>query len=180
MLNAKKIVALFAVLCTVIIAGCTGKNYVSFSAKNKILFVPNHVDARMMADLAQIYTGVTYILYQAPTGSNEAKIYPILPNEEDPVALPLNKLASCLHSYGTKQVIILGDDRYVPTKVEEEINSKLPEIMTVRYGNENWPLQAKYLGRALLCERIGVDFPKLQNERMEQKRQLELEEALKK
>lgn len=179
----RRLLNLCIVLCCtlVFVAGCTN-NYVSYTARHRIIITSNQTFSRMIADLAQTHTGITYILYEAPTSQGATgRIYPCLPTAEDVQALPVSELANCIYSFNPKQVIILGDDRYIPTSLENDINAKLAnlDIMVTRYSNDNWDLQAKAIGKTLLCERIGYDFPALKKEYLARQAEAETQQRLK-
>lgn len=122
-----------------------------------LIVTGNYANSRMLAELIQESNRQPILL--VPSTGGEDGIYFIPPkNREKALKVPFNELTNFVNFAAAKQIIILGDNRYVPDKYTDEISN----VQTVcKITSSNWNNIAYTVGKFLNLPNLASDYKNL-------------------
>jgi hypothetical protein len=157
--HKKAVKTFFTLLC--IIGSVTTFAWPFQLAKRRahtVLITGNYEQPRLLADLVQLSTNQPYIILpRTATG----KIYFCPVNEKKFIALERDELNSFLIRLRPRQVILLGDVRYVPAKCEKLLKKN---NVVVRIQGESWEKISITVSQLLNAQHVPANFKKLKKE----------------
>jgi hypothetical protein len=127
---------------------------------NTLVITANYKHPLIIAQLIQEETKQPYLLLPA---ANSKGIFfnPPRARSEDALEIREDNLARFIRFLSPKQVVILGDKRYVSEKYQKMIFKEIPVI---RVSGNNWQKIADRLAILLEAYNIGSDYKKLSSE----------------
>jgi hypothetical protein len=130
------------------------------SPKNRIVtlvITGNYKHPLLIAQLIQQETKQPYLLLPAASGKG---IFFNPPRKRSEAALEIREenLTRFIRFLSPKQIVILGDDRYVPEKYRKLIDKNIP-VITVT--GKNWQRIADCLTILLAANNVGDDYKEL-------------------
>ena len=121
-----------------------------------LIITGNYAESRLLAELIQKVNKQPILLIPADN-SNTIYFMPP-PSRAKPMAIKNAQLTDFVNFLGVKQIIILGDKRYVPKKYTDEIGTN----QTVwRATGSNWQKIANSVGKLLNLTNIPGDYKSL-------------------
>ena len=155
----KKIFAslVFAVICSVVCANPWSYHGPKRDIVNLIVTV-NYEKPRLIADLIQIENRQPYLLLPVNDNGN---IYFCPHDRKNPKFVSKKNLAQILAIISPKQIIVLGNERYVSNEYVKEFRKVAPVVVI---NAENWQLAADTIAPMLNLSRLPGSFRKLNAE----------------
>ncbi|MBR1965542.1 MAG: hypothetical protein IKA22_02945 [Lentisphaeria bacterium] len=155
----KKIFAslVFAVICSVVCANPWSYHGPKRDIVNLIVTV-NYEKPRLIADLIQIESRQPYLLLPV---NDDGNIYFCPYKRNNPKFVSKKNLAQILAIISPKQIIVLGNERYVSQEYVKEFRKIAPVVVI---NAENWQLAADTVAPMLNLSRLPESFRKLNAE----------------
>lgn len=142
------ILAGFAVMLAMTLTSCLTS--ATRSRTRYLMITANTFEARLLAELAQYRTSQPVLLYDAPSD----KFY-FLSGKKEVTTVESAEFGEFVDFLNPRQVLVLGDAKFVPEKYVTQAAEKFPMITV---GSEDWNKNAMTLGRILKVNRIARDF----------------------
>lgn len=122
-----------------------------------LIITANYKHPLVIAQLLQDQTKQPYLLLPATNGKG---IFFNPPRERSEAALEIREvnLARFIRFLNPKQIVILGDDRYVAEKYRKMIDKDTP-VIAIR--GDNWQLIADRISILLDADNVGYDYKQL-------------------
>ncbi len=148
----------FAGTCLPAAAGLLSKmNYMLHSwppdhRVKKLIVTGNYVKPRILAELVQHQTKNPILLVSPGESGNNLYFLPY-----GPEAMPLDEeeCVEFIELVNPKQVLLLGDSRYVPDSISEKIQR---QVSSVRVNSSNWAKNAKTLSDMFMYQNLRARF----------------------
>lgn len=121
-----------------------------------LIITGNYARSRLLAELIQVETKQPILLIPA---KNHTKIYFMPPkNRGEAVEIPEKELTNFIRFIDPRQVLVLGDDNYVPYKYRRMVNQFVP--VWVIYG-QDWERNAESIGKLMKQTSLAGDYRRL-------------------
>lgn len=117
-----------------------------------LIITSNYVKSKMLAELIQFDTKQPYILLPA---AGQDKIYFCPAHGYKPQEIKKEKLERFIKFVNPRQILVLGDESYVPEKYLKMIDEN--QTLWV-VSNRNWNQTAKSVGKLLNLSNIADDY----------------------
>lgn len=126
----------------------------------------NYAKTRLMAELIQIENKQPILLLPA---EGQERIYFIPPKNRmgGVLSVPYSDLDQFIRFLGPKQVLILGDERYVSDAFREKIP---PRVTVWIVHNDNWYQAADSIGKLMNLTNLASDYRRLLSELLRDER----------
>ena len=132
----------------------------TFGPKRKpetLVITANYVSPRLMAELIQHESGQPYLLLPAE-GDEDQRIFLCPRNNKETIVIPENEIGRFVDFLGSKRIIVLGNQNYVPEKYVNMLNPNTP---VVRVTGNDWERIAEELKFMLNLSKMHKNFKKL-------------------
>ena len=118
-----------------------------------LIVTGNYSESRLLAELIQTENRQPILLVPA---ANSDKIFFMPPQRRSKaLQVPYNELTNFINFIGAKQIIILGNEKYVSQKYTEKI--KANQIVW-RISGDNWKKVAASIGKLLNLTNLSSDY----------------------
>lgn len=119
----------------------------------------NYQSPRLMAELILYESRQPYLLLPTPESKDQRIIY--VQAKGNAYQIPEKDLAQFVQFLKLSRIVVLGDERYVPTKYLDLFDKTIP---TVRIEGEDWNRIADQTTLLLGLSNLGGDYKKLRDD----------------
>ncbi len=123
-----------------------------------LVVIGNYAEPRILAELIQRETRQPILLLPAKGKDGIYFMPPQKRNAAPAMKIPVDELPNFVNLLGPKQIMILGDSRYVNKELTDRIT---PNRTVVAINNQEWEAVAQSVGRLLNLTNLADDFKKL-------------------
>ncbi len=128
--------SIITTLIAAILTGCSG---ITNNPDNidTLIITSNNYESRTLAEHLQVRN--KQLIITIPANKADNNLYVVGPGEEMPLPISQEKFASFIHFTAPKNIIILGNEIYVPNSFTNQINPNLTKYIL---NDKDWKLIA--------------------------------------
>ena len=128
-----------SIITTLIVALFTGCSGITNDSENidTLIITSNNYESIALAEHLQVRN--KQLIITIPANKADNTLYIVCPGEEAPLPISQDKFAAFINFTAPKNIIILGNDIYVPKSYTNQINSNLTKFIL---NDRDWKLIA--------------------------------------